>query len=112
MDITIFAALAEPNRLRIVELLRNGPLTVGEIAERIQLRQPQAPKHLRVLSDAGLVEAEAEANRRIYKLRPEPFLEMEAWLESCRRVWEERFDRLDDYLKELQSKQGNDDAKL
>ena len=107
MDISIFAALAEPNRLRIVELLREGPLTVGDIAERIGLRQPQASKHLRVLSEAGLVEAHAQANKRFYRLRPEPFQEMEVWLESCRRVWDERFDRLDDYLKELQSKQRN-----
>lgn len=107
MDISIFAALAEPNRLRIVELLREGPLTVGDIAERIGLRQPQASKHLRVLSEAGLVEAHAQANKRFYRLRPEPFREMEVWLESCRRVWDERFDRLDEYLKELQSKQRN-----
>lgn len=107
MDISIFAALAEPNRFHIVELLREGPLTVGEIAVQTGLRQPQASKHLRVLSEAGLVEALAEANKRFYKLRPEPFQEMEVWLESCRRVWEERFDRLDDYLKELQSKESN-----
>lgn len=101
MNIEVFASLAEPNRLHIVELLRNGPLTVGDIAERTQLRQPQASKHLRVLNDAGLVEVHAEANRRFYKLRPEPFQDMEAWLDSYRRVWDERFDRLDDYLKEM-----------
>ncbi|WP_223068652.1 ArsR/SmtB family transcription factor [Paenibacillus caui] len=110
MDITVFAALAEPNRLRIVELLRDGPLTVGDIADQARLRQPQASKHLRTLNEAGLVEAQAEANRRFYKLRPEPFQEMEAWLESCLRVWNERFDRLDDYLKELQSKNETDDS--
>lgn len=109
MDISIFAALAEPNRFHIVELLRDGPLTVGEIADQLHLRQPQASKHLRVLSEAGLVEVHAEANRRIYKLRPEPFREMDAWLESCRRIWEERFDRLDQYLLELQSGKSNDD---
>lgn len=107
MDITIFGALAEPNRLRIVELLRDGPLTVGAIAERTQMRQPQASKHLRILSEAGLVEVRAEGNRRFYQLRPEPFREMEAWLDSCRRAWEERFDRLDEYLKELQNQKGN-----
>jgi len=96
------SALAEPNRLQIVELLRDGPLSVGEIAERLGLNQPQASKHLRVLSEAGLVEVHAIANRRIYKLRPEPFKELDAWLESYRRMWEERFDRLDEYLQELQ----------
>jgi len=103
MNISIFVALAEPNRLHIVELLRDGPLTVGEIANRTGLRQPQTSKHLRVLSEAGIVEAHADANRRFYKLRPEPFLEMEVWLDACRRVWDERFDRLDRYLKELQN---------
>jgi len=67
------SALSEPNRLRIVELLREGPLSVGEIADRLGLNHPQASKHLRVLSDAGIVEVHAIANRRIYKLRPEPF---------------------------------------
>jgi DNA-binding transcriptional ArsR family regulator len=96
-----FGALAEPNRLRIVELLRSGPLSVGEVAERLGLNQPQTSKHLRVLCDAGLVEVQASANRRIYKLRPEPFKELDDWLETYRQIWEERFDRLDDYLQEL-----------
>ncbi|MGP4109246.1 ArsR/SmtB family transcription factor [Virgibacillus sp. L01] len=101
----IMSALAESNRLNIIELLRDGPLTVGEVAEQLQLRQPQVSKHLRVLSDAGLVEVEPIANRRIYKLRPQPLMKIDAWLESYRRVWEERFDRLDDYLVKLQEKE-------
>ncbi|MCZ8513224.1 metalloregulator ArsR/SmtB family transcription factor [Paenibacillus filicis] len=104
VNMTTLSALAEPNRLRIVELLRDGPLTVGEIAERLELHQPQASKHLRVLSDSGLVEVYPSANRRIYKLRPQPFMEMDTWLETYRRLWEERFDRLDDYLSELQGR--------
>lgn len=99
------SALAESNRLNIIELLRDGPLTVGEVAEQLQLRQPQVSKHLRVLSDAGLVEVEPIANRRIYKLRPQPLMKLDAWLESYRQVWEERFDRLDDYLVKLQEKE-------
>jgi len=75
-------ALAEPNRLEIVELLREGPLTVGEIAERLGLRQPQTSKHLKVLSDNGIVDVRAEGNRRIYSLRPEPFEAVDAWLRS------------------------------
>ena len=103
MDISIFTALAEPNRLRIVEILRDeGPLTVGSIAERVRIRQPQASKHLHALSEAGLVEVQAEANRRYYKLRVEPFQELEAWLDTYRRVWDERFDNLDKYLMEMQ----------
>ncbi|EGK13185.1 regulatory protein ArsR [Desmospora sp. 8437] len=104
MKTTMWSALAEPNRLQIVELLRSGPLSVGEITERLGLRQPQASKHLRVLSDAGIVEVHAVANRRIYKLRQQAFQEMDLWLDSFRCVWDEKFDRLDDYLQELQKR--------
>lgn len=104
MNPSVMSALAEPNRMQIVELLRERPLTVGEFAERLQLRQPQASKHLRVLSEAGLVEGHADANRRFYRLRPDPFREIDDWLESYRVIWEERFDRLDDYLQKLQRK--------
>lgn len=97
-------ALSEPNRLQIVELLRDGPLSVGEIAEKLGLKQPQVSKHLKVLSEAGLVEVQPIANRRIYKLRPQPLKEMESWIGTFRHVWEERFDQLDDYLKKLQGK--------
>lgn len=100
---TLWSALTEPHRLRIVELLRDGPLTVGEITERLGLQQPQVSKHLKVLSEAAIVEVQPQANRRIYKLRYEPFQELETWLQSFRRLWEERFDRLDDYLLELQA---------
>ena len=92
----------EPNRFHIVELLRDGPLTVGEITLQLGLQQPQVSKHLKVLSEAAIVEVQPQANRRIYQLRREPFQELEAWLHSFRRLWEERFDRLDDYLLELQ----------
>ena len=93
----------EPNRFHIVELLRDGPLTVGQIAEKLALRQPQVSKHLKVLSETAIVEVQPQANRRIYRLRREPFQELEVWLHSFRRLWEERFDRLDDYLLELQA---------
>lgn len=107
-DIQIAAlfALAEPNRLNIVELLRDGPLTVGEIADRLSLRQPQASKHLKVLSDAGILEVKADANRRIYQLRSEPFQALGAWAKSFLQVMEERYDNLEAYLREL----GSDDA--
>jgi DNA-binding transcriptional ArsR family regulator len=100
---TLWTALTEPNRLHIVELLRDGPLTVGQITERLGLQQPQVSKHLKVLSEAAIVEVQPQANRRIYQLRREPFQELEVWLRSFRRLWEERFDRLDDYLLELQT---------
>ncbi len=104
MDTTTFSALAEPTRLRMVEMLKNGPLSVGEIAEQLGLRQPQASKHLRVLLEAGLVEVEAAANRRNYRLRTEPLQALDAWLEAYRKIWNERFDNLDEYLRHLQSK--------
>ncbi|GIO30492.1 MULTISPECIES: ArsR/SmtB family transcription factor [Paenibacillus] len=110
MEIKTFSALAEPNRLNIVQLLQGGPLTVGEIADRLQLRQPQASKHLRVLLEAGLVEVEAVANRRNYRLRPEPFHELDEWLDDYRRMWEERLDQLDLYLQKLKSQEKKSDG--
>ncbi|MFE4709293.1 MULTISPECIES: ArsR/SmtB family transcription factor [unclassified Paenibacillus] len=104
MDITTLSALAEPNRMNIVQLLRSGPLAVGEIADQLGLRQPQASKHLKVLSDSGIVEVRIDANRRIYTLRPEPFQAMDSWVQSFRHLMEERFDNLDNYLRELQNK--------
>ncbi|MED0673890.1 metalloregulator ArsR/SmtB family transcription factor [Aneurinibacillus aneurinilyticus] len=105
MYMTMLRALAEPNRMNIVELLRDGPLTVGEIADRLELRQPQASKHLKVLSDNGILEVKAEANRRIYKLRPGPFQALDTWVKSFRHIMEDRFDNLEDYLQELQYKE-------
>ncbi len=109
-----FHVLAEPNRLLIVELLREGPLSVGEIAERLGFNQPQASKHLKVLSDAAIVEVEAIANRRIYKLRAEPFQELNNWIESYRSIWDERYDRLENHLQNLKKKDvklNNDESK-
>ena len=101
------SALAEPNRLQIVELLRRKPRAVGEIVARLGLRQPQVSKHLRVLSDAGLVEVRAVAQQRIYSLRAEPFKKLDVWLERYRRIQEERFDRLDEILSDQKEKGGN-----
>jgi len=104
IELATLSALAEPNRMAIVELLRDGPLTVGDIAERLGLRQPQASKHLKVLSDNGMVKVTADANRRYYSLRPEPFQALNRWVDSFRRVMEDRFDNLERYLQELQDK--------
>jgi DNA-binding transcriptional ArsR family regulator len=101
--IKTLTALAEPNRLHIMELLQGGPRSVGEIVEQLGLHQPQVSKHLKVLVEAGLVEVERDAQRRIYKVRPQPFQELDSWLEPFRQVWEERFDRLDQYLREIQA---------
>lgn len=97
-----FRALAEPNRLQIVELLSKGPLPVGTVGERLGIRQPQASKHLRFLSDAGLVEVRPDAQRRIYALRGQPLQELDGWLQRYRGMWEEQFERLDTVLKDIQ----------
>jgi DNA-binding transcriptional ArsR family regulator len=104
MDATL-TALAEPNRKRIVDLLREGPQPVGEIVVKLKLRQPQVSKHLRVLSDAGLVEVHPVAQQRYYSLRPQAFQELASWVESYRRIWEERMDRFDEVLQDLQRKE-------
>jgi DNA-binding transcriptional ArsR family regulator len=96
-----FSALAEPNRLQIVELLRHRPLPVGQIAERLRMGQPQVSKHLRVLSEAGLVQSRPLAQQRIYGLRAEPLKELDGWLDRYRRLWEERFEQLDDVIRDL-----------
>jgi len=98
-------ALAEPNRFQIVELLRDGPRPVGDMVERLGLRQPQVSKHLRVLSEAGLVDVRVDAQRRIYALRPAALKEMEVWLERYRRIWEGNFQRLDSVLEEMKAKE-------
>jgi len=103
-----FRALAEPSRFQIVELLREGPRPVGDMVHRLRLRQPQVSKHLRVLSDAGLVEARVDAQRRIYALRPEPLQDLEVWLERYRRIWESNFQRLDALLDQMK----NDEVRI
>jgi len=105
-----FSALAEPNRLQIVELLRHRPLPVGQIAERLRMRQPQVSKHLRVLSDAGLVQVRPVAQQRIYGLRAAGLKELDDWLEGYRRLWDERFEQLDDVLRDLRRKKGKADG--
>lgn len=98
MKTTALTALAEPNRLRIVELLNVTACSVGEIAEKLVLRQPQVSKHLKILSEAGWVAVRPEAQKRIYELKPERFSELDGWLEAFRRLWEARYDRLDALL--------------
>ena len=99
-------ALAEPSRFQIIELLRNGPRPVGDLVNRLKLPQPQVSKHLRVLSDAGLVDVRVDAQRRIYELRPAPLRELEVWIERYRSIWEENYQRLDVLLEEMKAKEG------
>ena len=102
--IETFAALAEPNRFRIVELLRVGARSVNEIGERLDIKQSQVSKHLRVLKEARLVEVEARAQQRLYGLRAEPLRELNDWLARYRDLWDERFRVLDGLLTELEQK--------
>lgn len=104
----VFGALAEPSRLRIVELLRAGPMSVGEIAEALDIRQPQVSKHLRVLGDSGVVAGAAQARRRIYRLEPEPFEEIGRWAESFARLWEARLDSLGSFLEAISGEHPSD----
>ncbi|HVV77786.1 MAG TPA: metalloregulator ArsR/SmtB family transcription factor [Mycobacteriales bacterium] len=93
-----FTALAEPARREILDLLRDGERSVGELVADLRLSQPGVSKHLRVLRDAGLVEARVEAQRRVYSLRPEPLADVDAWLAPYRRLWSSRLDALEAHL--------------
>ncbi|MEX2505049.1 MAG: metalloregulator ArsR/SmtB family transcription factor [Egicoccus sp.] len=101
MNATTFAALGEPSRLQIVELLRVGPLSVGDIAETLGIRQPQVSKHLGVLRRSELVDVGAVGRRRIYHLRGEAFEELGSWLGSFEQLWETRLDSLGDFLSSM-----------
>jgi len=96
--VVTFEVLAEPARRRILDLLRERPRLVGELAEALGLSQPGTSKHLRVLRDAGLVRVRAEAQRRRYELDPAPLAEVDAWLAPYRWMWADRFDALERHL--------------
>src|ERR1700729_2873467 len=110
MNPETLAALGEPNRLRIIELLRAGPRPVNDIHVRLKLRQSQASQHLKVLRDVGLVEMEPRAQQRLYSLRAEPLKQLHDWLEHYRHIWEERFEALDEIVEELKQKEKSDAA--
>jgi len=93
-----FAVLAEPSRRRILDLLRDGERSVGDLVAATALSQPGVSKHLRVLRDAGLVDVRPDAQRRIYGLRAEPLAEIDAWLAPYRRLWSRRLDALEHHL--------------
>ncbi|MCW3003188.1 MAG: ArsR family transcriptional regulator [Conexibacter sp.] len=93
-----FSVLAEPARRDILDLLRGGERTVGELVAALPLTQPGVSKHLRVLREAGLVRVRPEAQKRWYGLRPEPLAELDAWLAPYRRLWAGRLDALERHL--------------
>ena len=98
-------ALAEPNRFRIVELLRTGPQPVGMIGEALGMRQPQVSKHLQVLKAAGIVDVRAEAQQRHYELRGESLRALHGWLDQYRDLWEARFDALDEVVERIKQRE-------
>lgn len=104
MVTTVYEALAEPTRRRILDLLRDQPRLVGELVTLLDMSQPGVSKHLRVLREVGLVSVRQDAQRHWYELRTEPLEEIDGWLETYRHLWNERLDRLDHYLNELQAR--------
>jgi DNA-binding transcriptional ArsR family regulator len=98
--VTAYAALAEPHRRQILDLLRGGERPVGDLVARLRLSQPGVSKHLKVLREAGLVAVRAEGRQRLYGLRAAPLAEVDAWLEPYRAFWAGRLDALERHLEE------------
>ena len=96
-----FAIVAEPNRRAILGLLLSSERTVGEIERKLRLSQPSVSKHLRVLREAGFVESRTEAQQRVYRLRPEPLMELDEWLDPFRRFWSKHVDALERHLDRM-----------
>ena len=96
-----FSIIAEPNRRAILSLLASSERSVGEIETRLGMPQTSVSKHLRVLREAGFVEARVEAQRRVYVIRPEPLKEVDAWLEPFRRFWTAHVDALERHLDRM-----------
>jgi DNA-binding transcriptional ArsR family regulator len=93
MEISLFQALADPARLRIVEAIKAGECAVGEIVGRMEISQSGVSRHLRILTEAGIVQARRDGQRRLYSLRKDGFDRIEAWVAGYRRHWEARLDR-------------------
>jgi DNA-binding transcriptional ArsR family regulator len=98
----VFNAIAEADRRDILDVLRTGEKAVGEIVNDLAMSQPQVSKHLRVLSEVGLVKCRADGRRRLYRLEPARLRPLQDWLTKYEQAWNDRLDRMDDYLKELQ----------
>jgi DNA-binding transcriptional ArsR family regulator len=101
-----WAALADPNRRAVLELLLERPRPVGELVAKLGLSQPGTSKHLRVLREAGLVRARQDGQRRVYALDPAPIAELDAWLAPYRRLWTESLDALERHLDRTDPKEG------
>ncbi len=104
MQLTLLT-LAEPNRFNIVELLKKAPRSVSEIVHALNIGQPQVSRHLRILSEAGLVRARNKAQQRIYSLEAQPFQDLDEWFDSFSILWKERLDNFEDYMLDYKSKE-------
>jgi len=98
---SVFEIIAEPNRRAILGLLASSQQSVGEIERQLGMPQPKVSKHLRVLRETGFVESTVDAQRRLYRLRPEPFQEVDAWLAQFRRFWSAHIDALERHLDRM-----------
>lgn len=94
----VLEVIAEPTRRQILDAVRGSERSVGELVEKVGMHQPGVSRHLKVLRDAGLVEVRHDAQRRLYRLRPEPLMELDAWLEPYRAEWAARLDSLEEHL--------------
>jgi DNA-binding transcriptional ArsR family regulator len=101
---SVFEVIAEPNRRAILSLLASSQQSVGEIERQLRMSQPMVSKHLRVLRDAGFVESTVDAQRRLYRLKPEPLQELDAWLAQFRRFWSAHLDALERHLDRMDQK--------
>ena len=99
---SVFGIIAEPNRRAILNLLASSERSVGEIERKLRMPQPSVSKHLRVLRQAGFVEARVEAQRRVYRISPEPLKEVDAWLAPFRRYWSGHVDALERHLDRME----------
>src|SRR5712671_457978 len=98
---SVFEIIAEPNRRAILSLLASSQQSVGEIERQLRMTQPTVSKHLRVLREAGFVESTVDAQRRLYRLKPEPFQQVDAWLTQFRRFWSAHLDALERHLDRM-----------
>lgn len=97
----VFEVIAEPSRRRILDLLAGGERPVGELVEHVALSQPAVSKHLKTLREAGLVEVRGEAQRRVYRVRPQPLQAVDDWLSPYRRMWQDRLDDLERHMETM-----------
>lgn len=111
MQLDVFQTLADPTRRRIVEVLRGGEQQVNDVVEKAGIHQSGVSRHLRILAESGFVAMRPDGQRRLYRLRPEPFRELEAWVGNYQALWNARLDRFGDALEKKQAREAKDERK-